>query len=162
MARNAFTMKVEGLRELNDALSQLPKATSRNVLRRVAMKALEPMANTASSLAPVLEGELRDSIVASAKLSKRQKSAHNREEGAKTIRTAEGFRSTPKTTVFLFMGPAGSAKSIVQEFGSIKQAPQPYMRPAWDANKQRSLDIVQEELGGEIEKAAARLAKKRV
>ena len=153
-------IKVEGLRELNDALSKLPKATSRNVLKRIGLKALEPMVQTASSLAPELTGELRASIDASQKLSRRQKSVHNREEGSKTVITPDGFRSTPKTVVFVFMGPSGSAKSVVQEFGSVNQAPHPYMRPAWDANKEKSLDIIKNDLGSEIGKAAARLAKK--
>lgn len=160
MANPKVNMHVEGLSDLLDNLLELPKATGRNVLRRVATKALEPMERTAEALAPHLSGELRDSIKVSTNLSKRQKSQHNRDIGAKTVVTSEGYRSTAKTAVFVFMGPQGSPKSIVQEFGSVDQAPHPYMRPAWDGNKERSLDIVKEELGDEIEKAAARLARK--
>ena len=52
--------------------------------------------------------------------------------------------------------PAG----VQQEFGNEHNPPQPFARPAWDANKTRALDIIKDELGGEIMKAARRLAKK--
>lgn len=39
-------------------------------------------------------------------------------------------------------------------------APQPFMRPAWDEKKDEVLELIRTELGDEITKAAARLAKK--
>jgi HK97 gp10 family phage protein len=154
------TIKVEGLKELNDALAELPKATGRNVVRRALIKALGPMERQAEGLAPELTGELRRTIETSTKLSKKQMAAHTREYGGKAVRTAEGFRSDPKTEVFMFMGPAGSAKSIVQEFGSVNQSPKPYMRPAWDSGAMPALSTIKAELWTEIDKAAKRFAAK--
>jgi HK97 gp10 family phage protein len=154
------TVKVEGLRELNNALAELPKATSRNVVRRTLIKALTPMEQQAEALAPELTGELRETIDVSTKLSKRQMAAHKAETGSKAVRTAEGWRSDPKTEIFMFMGPRSSSKSIVQEFGSVHQAPKPYMRPAWDSGAMPALDTIKTEMWAEIDKAAKRLARK--
>jgi len=154
------SVHVEGLSELADALAELPKATGKNAVRRTLIKALGPMESMAESLAPELTGQLRKTIEISTQLSRRQKSVHQAEIGSKPIRTAEGFRSSPQTEVFMFMGPASSPKSIVQEFGSVYQSPHPYMRPAWDANKLKALDTIRDDLWEEIDKARARLARK--
>lgn len=138
-------VKVTGLRELEAALSQLPAATGKAVLRRVAKAALQPVASAAQALAPVREGQLQEQIVTSSRLTKRQ---------AKTARK-EG-----KSSVEMYAGTKNKA-GILQEFGTVNHGPQPFMRPAWDSNKDGVLTYVGEQLGGEIEKAAARLAKKR-
>ncbi len=40
-------------------------------------------------------------------------------------------------------------------------AAQPYMRTAWDSQKDAALGIIKNELGNEITKTAARLAKRK-
>src|SRR4030095_8780355 len=60
-------VKVEGLKELEDALKELPKATGKNCVRRALTKAAEPMVETAQAMAPhraVRGGTLKRSIVA--------------------------------------------------------------------------------------------------
>jgi len=155
------TARLEGMTDLKAAFDGLSKATTKNVVRRAMIRALTPMERQAEALAPVgFTGELRRSIEVSAKLSGRQKAQHAADIGAKTVQTAEGWRSTPQTVVFMFMGPSSSSKSIVQEFGSIYQSPQPYMRPAWDGGSMKMLDSIKDDLWAELEKAAARLARK--
>ena len=68
----SITVKVEGLSELKAAIEQLPKAIGKSVMRKVLMARTKTIAAAAKSLAPVNSGELRDSIIASTKLSKRQ------------------------------------------------------------------------------------------
>lgn len=144
----AVRRNVEGLRELDRALGELPKATGKSVLRRVGRKALTPMRDDARSMAPKLEGHLEESIEIGAKLTSRQAKLHRK------------MFKNDKASVELFMGPNDPA-AIPQEFGWEDGDPQPYMRPAWDANKDRALEIIKDDLGEEIMKAAARLAKKR-
>ena len=148
-----FKVKVEGLRAVNDALGQLPKATGRNVLRRVALERLKPMAEDARAKAPVLEqggGDLRDSIDVSTKLKGYAKRLNKR----------------GKAEVEAYMGPAGRGgkkappQGTQQEFGNKNHGPQPFMRPAWDGGKHKLLDGIADDLWTEIDKAAARLAKK--
>src|SRR5262245_20653798 len=56
------TVKVEGLREIKDALNELPKATAKNVMLRVLKTWAEPIADAARQLAPVDKGDLKRSI----------------------------------------------------------------------------------------------------
>lgn len=143
MAR--VVVKIEGLKELDKALGQLPKATAKAALRRVLKEAAEPLARTARRLAPRDEFYLYESIDVSTKLSKRQAGLHR----------AQGGRAFQE----MFVGtnnPAG----VQQEFGNSRHPAQPFMRPAFDAKKMEALDIITTLLWGEIEKTAARVAKR--
>lgn len=146
------TMKVEGLRELDAALGELPKATARSVLRRVGIKALEPMAETARQLAPddpaTSGNDLKASIAVGTKLTPRQAKLNRR-----AIRSGEAEKHFQE----VYMGTADPA-GIQQEFGNVNHGPQAFIRPAFEQHKQGAVDIVAKELGGEIEKAAKRIA----
>ena len=48
----------------------------------------------------------------------------------------------------------------MQEFGTVKDPRQPYLRPAWDAERIGVLEGIKEDLWAEIEKAAARRARR--
>ena len=45
-------LKVEGFKELESALKELPKATGRNCIRRALTKAADPIVQSAKSMAP--------------------------------------------------------------------------------------------------------------
>lgn len=143
MAR--VTVKISGLRELDAALGKLPRATAKAALRRVLKEAAEPLARTARMKAPHDDYHLYESIDVSTKLSDRQKSLHK----------AEGGRAFQE----MFVGtnnPAG----VQQEFGNSRHPAQPFMRPAWDQEKEPTLDRISSLLWTEVEKTAARVAKK--
>ncbi len=137
-------MKISGFRELSDALGELKKSTERSVLRRTAVKALQPFVDRAKQLVPVHEGYLRDSIVIGTQLSKRAKAAD---------------RVEPRSGVRVFAGTA-NRNAVPREFGSIRSPAHPYARPAWDATKDGILDQVKTDLAADIEKTAARAARK--
>ncbi len=142
------TIKVEGLSELKDALDELPKATSTNVLRRALLKAGKPIEEMAKSLAPRRTGRLAEISISltpasPSKMTRRGKAAYTKES---------------KVEVLVEAGPEPQA--ITQEFGTANHPAQPFMRPAWSSNKMRALGILKDELWTEIDKAAKRLAKK--
>jgi hypothetical protein len=134
----ATKVRVEGLRELEAALKELPKATGKRVLRNSLRKAR----------APVDDGTLRDSIGVGTRLTKRQAGLHRKM-----------FRDD-RASVEMFVGAGGLAQATQMEFGNFKDSPQPYMRPAWDGNKMQALETIKTELWNEIQKAAARHARK--
>lgn len=149
MARSTF--KVEGLREIDQALGQLGKATGRNVMRRVAVARLEPMAEEARKTAAGMawSGDLADSIAVSTRLAGYARRLNRRS----------------KSEAEAHMGPAGRGgkappQGTLQEFGTVNHPPQPFMRPAWDSGKEALLDGITEDLWTEIEKAAQRQARK--
>src|SRR5260221_582984 len=137
------TVKIEGLNEVRDALEELPKAMSKNVMQRVLEKHAAPIAATAKSLAPVNTGELRDEIVASIKLTSHQRALHE----------------TQGDDVEVFVG-SGVFYAHMQEFGTEHNPPHPFMRPAWDQHKQGVLDGLKTDLWAEIAKAVDKLARK--
>ncbi|WP_340109462.1 HK97-gp10 family putative phage morphogenesis protein [Pikeienuella sp. HZG-20] len=161
MASTRFT--VEGLRELEKALEDLRPATAKNVARRALVKATQPVADHMSELAPPGKyNNLKRSIGISTRLSDRQKALHRKM-----------FRSD-RTSVELFLGPdyrrSGNHAHLV-EFGTAERRhksgksvgrmpPHPFARPAWDAGKQGILTRLADLMWVEIEKAAARAARK--
>jgi len=137
------TIRVEGLSELKDALEELPKATGTNVLKRALTQAADPIQAQAESLAPVMTGKLKRSIIVGTKLSSTQK------KSAKKINKVE-----------IYVGPGQLRQATLQEFGTVNQRPQPFLRPAWSANVRPALNSIREILADEIEKARARIARK--
>lgn len=143
MARGV-TVKVKGLKDLENALKDLPQANAKAVLRRTLKEAGEPIARSARSLAPKLDMHLSESIDVSTKLSRRQRGLHKKE-----------------SPVEMFIGPGPDPAAHLQEFGSGPgNHAQPFLRPAWDQNKDKALDTIANLTWVEIEKAAKRLAKK--
>ena len=139
-------VKVDGLREIANALhTQLPAATSKNVMQRVLKKRAKPIAATAEAQVAVKTGDLKKSITVSTKLTKRQRRQH---------------KKMHRDEVDVFVGPGSDPAGHLQEFGSSKHPAQPFMRPAWDAHESTLLEGIGEDMWAEIEKASARLARK--
>ena len=147
MAKQTF--RVNGLKELGRALSELPRATEKNVLRRYLKGRGQPIADAAAAAATRRSGDLADSFAVSTKLSPRQKGQHRKM-----------FRND-RASVEMFIGAGPLPQAHLEEFGSVHNDPQPMLRPAWDEGKMTLLDGIGDDLWKGIYKAAARLAKKR-
>ena len=142
------TVRIEGLSELDAALGALPKATAKAVLRRALRKAAKPIEESGRNNAPLgPTGNLKNSYGTGTKLTRRQARMHRK------------MFKDDKASAEMFVGPNDPA-DIQTEFGNAHQQAEPHLRPAWDANKDRALNVIKEELGAEIMKAAKRLAKK--
>jgi len=144
-----FTIKVDGLKDLDRALGELPKTTAKATLRRVGIKALKPFdeAWRANAERNRLTGALDGSGGIGTKLTRRQ--------------AQQAKKSDDKAFVEVYAGPNNPA-AVPAEFGTVDQSPRPFMRPAWDATAGQTLQIVSDELGSEIDKSAKRLARKAV
>lgn len=147
------TVRVEGLRELDRALKELPKSVARNTLRGVLKKRAKPLADAMVANAPddpeTGGNDLRSSIGVSTKLSRRQAKLHRREH-----RDDKAFAE-----VFVGAGPLPQAH--LTEYGGPNNSPVGWGRAAWDVNKGDILDGIKTDLGQAIDKAATRLAKRR-
>lgn len=141
-------MKIEGLRELERALRELPKATGKAVLRRTLLKRAKPIAEAAAANATQVTGALARSATASTVLSKRQRALHRKM-----------FRDD-KASVEVFAGFGPDPAAHLEEYGSVHNDPNPMLRPAWDAGKNAALEGIKDDLWLEIRKSAARLARK--
>ena len=145
---DGLVFKLEGLHGHLDALDEMSTATRRNVVRRVLLKAGEPVADVASRLAPHERGVLSFSIAVSHRLTRRHAAAMRE-------RASE---------VEVYVGPAGGQGALYyashQEFGTILNPASPYMRPAWESTKGAVLMLLTSGLRTEVAKAAARAARK--
>lgn len=137
-----MAIKITGFRPLADALAEFKKPTERAVLRRTAVKMLQPMVARAKDLAPVDEGHLRDSIVIGSQLTRRAKSVE---------------RAEPKGGVRVYAGTA-SRNAVPREFGSERSRAQPFMRPAFEGAGDQMVEIGLKELADDIERTKARVA----
>ncbi|MBY6113296.1 HK97 gp10 family phage protein [Mameliella alba] len=136
------SFKVKGFRDLDKALSQLPKASAKAVARRILKKAGQPIADAGAAKAPKHQGHLRESYGVGTKLTRRQSKMARKE-----------------SPVEVYVGPNDPA-AIQTEFGNEHQAAEPHLRPAWDAHKEDALQIIADEFWQEIEKAVARYNKR--
>lgn len=144
-ASPVITARLEGLEQTVANLNELPKATGRNVLRRVLKKNAEPVADLAAQLAPSRTGRLSYSISVSFTLTRR----HRRDK----VNEAE-----------VYIGPASGLGTLnyasFDEFGTIDTPAFAFMRGAWSAKQDETLSGITSDLKTEVERAAARNARK--
>jgi HK97 gp10 family phage protein len=148
------TVTVVGLKELEQALLELPsKATQRNVLKRVLLKAAKPIADAMQQNAEHFRktGVLEESINVGTKLTTRQQTIKKRDK-------RQGGNANSNVEVYAGAGKVGYAH--LKEFGDSQMAADPYARPAWDSNRHQALETIKTDLWGEIKKAAERAARK--
>ncbi len=157
------TVKVEGLRELEqDLLSLNSKVTAKNVTKRVLLRALKPTVEAMRAKAPddpeTQGDDLRSSIKASDRLSPRQAGLARGNSGPKM--TGSGWKSAANDTVTVYAGPGPLPQAHMQEFGTVNHGAQPFARSAWDQTKGGILPALAKDMRVEIDKAAARRARK--
>jgi len=167
------SIKTEGLAELDAALGEFKKGTARAILKRALMTAAQPLVDMDSRLAPddpaTGPPDLHSSIIASSKL---RNETGNKEFAA--VMRAGGTRADARAAMLdakavggedsfaiVYVGPQSGSKknaikAIVQEFGSVKQPAQPYLRPAWEQSQGTVLDGIKAALTVEIDKATKR------
>jgi len=108
-------------------------------MRKVLKEAGEPIARRARSLVPVDDGALRESIDVGVKLNRSQRSQNPKGSFA---------------DLEMHIGPSGLVQGVVQEFGTFKMAAHPFMRPAWEGMKMKTLDTIGSLAWSSVNKAA--------
>lgn len=149
-------IKLSGFRELEKALTELPKATARNVLTRTATAALAPVVARMGQLAP-FDPQDRDDDGNHLNQTMRTQPAK--------AKLAKAIGVPRQSGVVVLAGPASVGKRARanagwQENGTVKMAAHPFARPAADAERDNVIRSVRDELAAQIEKAKARIARK--
>ena len=175
MARGSFSFNLTGLKETMDALEQLPTVSMQKGAIRNALKAAgQPIAEAAREGAPydprVTKGfekskHLRDTISVSTSL----KASQRRGRFDKSVVTVYVGSSSPHAHLVEF----GTTERTLDEPRTVniggnvvtitttgRMSPNPFLRTAWDMNKEKAVEILGRELWEQIAKAARRLAKK--
>lgn len=129
----------KGFRELYRAIDHLPEVVLKKELEPILVKSLIPMRDLARAIAPddPLTGPPW-SLPQSIEVGKKQRSGGARRN-----------RALGKYDARAYMGPTkyGYPQAVMQEFGTINIVASPYMRPAFEARKYQTLEIMREELG---------------
>jgi hypothetical protein len=162
----AFTIKLEGLGEVDQALRQLEadfghKESAKRVLVPAVREALRPVLMQAISNAPKESGGLALSL----QIEARRPTARDRRSkyitqtdtviGAVTTASAKKLASMSEGKGLIaarkrlkkmgfenaesFAGIESDARAIAQEFGTARHGAQPYLRPALEANSQSTV-----------------------
>ncbi len=133
-----MSVKFEGGAELARTLNALPTRLSRQIKREALLDSAEPMVAVARRMAPREPGapDIADNIEAQAS------------RGG-----LDAFGDEKATTVVI--GPArGFFYGYYLEFGTVKMGAQPFMRPAFDSQKDRTLALIRERLWVELQSFA--------
>ena len=181
-----MTFRLEGVEELEAALAEVAsRSTQVAITRRALKKAAEPMRAKASQYAPIGEtGVLSDSIkistratgeVGRAAYALAMRETGDRDAAVAAMRTARrGFKAANPPAI-LYLGPTRAAwYAHFVEFGTKAHinkgmyagsrhpgtAPDPFMRPAFDAEAQGTIDRLSALVWDEINRHAARMAKR--
>lgn len=144
-------MKVsfKGGLEIEAALKALgDKGAIKRTAERALKRAAEPIRDKAKELAPKDERHLEESISIG-----RAIQAFQRTSSGDVVRTFVGIDESKDARLHIY--------ASVDEFGTESHPAQPYMRPAWEAEKMTAFNLVKDTLDEEIIKTAARQARKR-
>lgn len=117
---------LNGVEQAIAAVRNIGAAVTDDTIKPEAMKALEPVAETARMLAPVLSGELRESIVVSDRLH----SAPSRDGGRKG------------KTVYVGVLAGQAFHGWFVEAGTVKMAAQPFLAPAFEQHRDEIIDLL--------------------
>jgi len=137
-------VKVEGLRQIEEALMNLKRATAKNVALRALKKAAEPMAADMRARAPDDPTSAGWDLHTSINIA------------TKATRGAKHRKLSP---VEVLIGPRVRHQQLL-EYGTRRMPPHPYVRPAWDAGKMQALEDIKTSMWEEIAEAAKRAARK--
>jgi HK97 gp10 family phage protein len=170
------TVRVQGLQPLGEALKRLTADVSGKAARQATAAAARVVRNAARAAAPKKTGALRAGIVI-----KRERQTDLTAEYVVTISTREMLKYVDKSrnAIVELQGPIAPRvvngrlirpKKLLArketwesygdlfygrfaEFGTVKQTPTPFMRPALDQNVQQAIDAMATSLRKSIEKA---------
>lgn len=154
-----MSVRVEGLAELEREMEALSQRMGRAALRRAMKKAAEPLVEAARAAAPRDRGGLAASVGMGGRLNRNQARQHRK-----------AF-ADDRASIELFVGASyakgrGGRHAHLVEFGTgnrfqrngrfVGRMPaRPWLRPAWDANRDRLLADLRRHLWEEVRRAVA-------
>jgi HK97 gp10 family phage protein len=154
------------VRELKASLSQLSAGTARGVVQRVLLRRVQPIVDAAKAKAPVEYGDLRDSIHSTTQRPRGYKSESARAyaqalaAGGSKGAARAAAKAAGKSPIEVFLGPGRNPQAVMMEFGTSHNGPRPYLRPAYDQNKDKVAEGIGADIKAEYEKTIARIAKR--
>lgn len=154
MALRATSMRLEGAKELQDLLLRLPARVQKNAVNQAMRAGGAIVRDAAKADAPVGKRKGRKRFYVSRKTGKRVQ-ANDYGALKKNIRVQK-VRGTDGRYVVT----DGSAFwGMFYEFGTKRQPPRPFLRPAFDRVREKALATVIRTIGPRIENEIRKLSK---
>lgn len=152
-----FQTSVYGAKELGEVLDALPKSLSDSVLRQTGKKALQPVVDEAKTIVARQSlgttADLLNSIEVSTVLKPSQKKANQKTGDVVVYAGASSPKGNVAHLVEFGTGPRYHKDG---SYAGIMKA-EPFMRPAWDANKNKVLEIFRVEIWNVLKTTARKL-----
>lgn len=160
-------IEVSGLSDIQAALRELgdPRAV-RTTLRGILRKAAKPMLEKARANAREDTGALKRSVKMAAAKGEKPDSAEfgivigidgNEDPARYVVRKTNSDGGKGGT----YRDPGVAGVAVIEEFGRPGEPAHPFFRPAFDQEGQATIERFAQLAGPEIEKTAARIAKRR-
>lgn len=156
-------VKVDGLEELGKALRDFPTVLAQKYLKRATFTAAALIEADAISRAPVRTGLLKSKI-AIFKRSSDGNTAHY----AIGVRRLRLTRKVKRVLKILRKANGGSSGVTIDddafywrflEFGTAKMSAHPFLRPAFEAQKEAAIEVFRVTLADGVQAAAAEVAR---
>lgn len=142
----SVTVKIDGLSDLGKRLQTLSDDMQGKVARAATAAGAVLVKNAAIRKAPEDTGNLKRNVIAK-RIPKSQTNLTS--EHIVTVRKGK------KTAKQKAAGLRDAYYASWVEFGTVKMAPQPYLRPAFDENKEKAVQAIKDRLEARIKKAGA-------
>jgi HK97 gp10 family phage protein len=142
-----FEFKGNGFADLYKSIRKLEEGVLAKELTPLLVRASEPVRVYAQTLAPDDPKSPNPDLESGIAISTRQRSGR-----------AKRDRQLGKYDARVFIGPFGGRsaypQAIMQEFGTVKMSAQPYMRPAYDSQKETVVRLLGISFGDHIQAIA--------
>lgn len=159
-----MTIEVQGLKELQRYLHQLPQEIQKRPLRSAVAAGAKVISDAAINNAPQGEtGNLRKSIY---RYRSRSQSATGKETFLVGVRKGKAkFKDNARNRRLGRVGKTYQTQGEAYywrfvEFGTSKLSARPFLRPAFERNKEEAVKVMKDRLRRSIEQQAKKLVKK--
>ncbi|MDP9991967.1 HK97 gp10 family phage protein [Variovorax boronicumulans] len=143
----SVTVKVEGLRELGERMKSLSEDVNNRIARAATAAGAVVIRNAAQAKVPVDTGNLKKNIIV--KRLPKGESAGLTSEHIVTVRKGKLTKKQKST------GLKDAYYGQFIEFGTVKAPARPFLRPAFDQNKEKAVDAIKSRIDARLKKAGA-------
>jgi HK97 gp10 family phage protein len=141
---SSVTVKVGGLRELGERMKGLSEDMNKRIARAATAAGAVVIRDAAKQKAPVLTGNLRKNIIV------------KRIPKGESPLTSEHIVTVRKGKLTKKQRAAGLEDAfygVFVEYGTAKTAAQPFLRPAYDQNKEKAVQAIKDRIAKRLAKA---------
>jgi len=143
---SSTTVKVSGLKDLGERMKGLSADVNRRIGRAAVAAGAKVIADAAKTKAPVATGNLRKNIIT------------KRLPPGESDLTSEYIVTVRKGKITKKQKDRGLKDAYYAryvEFGTAKTPAQPFLRPAYDENKEKAVEAIKDRIATRLAKAGA-------